>query len=274
MAATSTTINIAKISQYLVANDILKGSLFGQKLNPDWDIDLYMERKAIEWAYGQSATYEDIYKTTQYVYWLTYKTAKAQRILDTVTGGELAPVQSPDDCCIDLYPIHITQADFEADGVSYDNSDIVGDNIMIFVNQVSQTWWFAGGANPGFVYTPTGIRITIPGFDASTYDYDVIIEKLGNADATPSDNPNVVNYNLTANDTLIENVTATLDGQLITIAIIPNGFTYYFDTNFLFGDTPPLQTPYADNTLQIFTFQYIAAANKMLCVTQALNIPI
>jgi hypothetical protein len=275
MAATTTTINTAKISQFMVSNDIAKGSLFGQKLNPYWDIDLYMERKALEWADDQNADYEDIYAVTQYVWWLCYKTAKAQYILNSGTGGEVAPVQSPDDCCIDLYPIHITQADFEADGVSYVNSDIVGDNIMIFVNQVSQTWWFSSGNNTGFVYTPTGIRITIPDFDANTYDYDIIIEKLGNADATPTDNPNVVNYNLTANDTLIENVNATTDGQLITFAIIPNGYTYTWDTMFVFSDNLPAQpASIAADTIQLYTFQYIAAANKLIINSESLNIPI
>jgi hypothetical protein len=274
MAATSTTLSAAKISQYLVGADILRGSLFGQKLNSDWDVDLYMERAALNWANSQSSTYDGIYEVTQYVYWLLYKTNKAIYILNNNTGGAIAPVQSPDDCCIDLYPIHITQADFEDDGVSYNNSDIVGDNIMIFVNQVSQTWWFAGGANPGFVYTSTGIRITIPGFDATQYEYDIIIEKLGSADATPSDTPNVTNYNLTANDTLIENINATTDGQLITITVIPNGFTYSFDTMYIAGDDPTLQTSTNVNTIQVFQFQYIAAANKLLLIGISVNVPI
>jgi hypothetical protein len=275
MPSTTTTTNTAKVSQYLAAVDIMKGGLFGSKINENWDVDLYMERKAVEWAYDQSATYENIYETTQYLYWLCYKTNRAQYIINSNTGGELAPVQSPDDCCIDLYPIHITQDDFEDDGVSYNNSDIVGDNIMIFVNQVSQTWWFSGGSNPGFVYTSTGIRITIPGFDATLYEYDIVIEKLGSADASPSDTPNVVNYNLTENDTPIEGVNATIDGQIITITVQPNGFTYNFDSNyFIAGDQPALQTPTNENTINIFNFQYIAAANKLLLIGTSLNIPV
>jgi hypothetical protein len=266
MPTTATTIDLAKISQYKVGNDIQKGSLFGQKLDPKWDITLYLERKALE-----SASYEDIFDVTQYVYWLTYKPNQALAILNAGGGGEIAPVTPDSECCVDLYPIHITQADFEDDGVSYNNADIVGDNIMIFVNQVSQTWWFAGN---GFVYTPTGIRITIPGFDASQYDYDIIIEKLGSADATPSDTPNVINYNLTADDTLIENVNATTDGQVITITVIPNGFTYNFDTMFIAGDQPTLQTSTDENTIQVFNFQYIAAANKLLLTGLSANVPI
>jgi hypothetical protein len=266
MPTTSSTINIAKVSQYLSAVDIMKGGLFGSKINENWDVDLYMERKAVEWASGQSATYENIYETTQYLYWLCYKTNKAQYIINSNTGGELAPVQSPDDCCIDLYPIYISASDLDEEG-NYNNSDIVGDNVILFFNDNDEKWHRASA--DWFLFTPTGIRIT------AAYDetYTWVIQKLGNADATPTDNPNVVNYNLEADDTLIANVNATTDGQSITISIIPNGFTYYFDTNFLFGDTPPLQTPHDDGTMQIFTFQYIAAINKMLCVTQAINIP-
>ncbi len=270
MPTTTDTISLAKISQYLVGNDIAKGSLFGKKLNQYWDVVLYMERMAIQWAASQSSTYEDIYKNTAYVYWLCYKTIRAQYILNTGGGGSLAPVTSPDDCCIDLFPIKITQADFEADGVSYNNPDIVGKNLTIFVNEVSQQFWYAP---TGFVYTPDGIRVTIPGFDANTYEYTILIDQLGNSEGTVT-TPTVVNYNLTADNTLIENIlTVTADGQKVIVAIVPNGFTYSFDTLFAFGDTPPLQTPNAANTLQIFTFEYFAAISKLVCTAQSLNIP-
>jgi len=45
-------INIAKISQYLAAQDVAKGSLFGNRITPDTPKILYMERKAVEWLYN------------------------------------------------------------------------------------------------------------------------------------------------------------------------------------------------------------------------------
>lgn len=45
-------IKIAKISQYLSLNDVGKGSLFGQRLDPELPQKLYMERTAVEWEYN------------------------------------------------------------------------------------------------------------------------------------------------------------------------------------------------------------------------------
>ncbi len=271
MPTTATTIETAEISQYLVSNDIAKGSLFGQKLNPSWDIILYMERKALEWAYNQSATYSNIYQTTAYVYWLLYKKLKAEYILNTGGGGSIAAVTSPDDCCISPFPIKITSADFEADGVSYNNPLIVGQNLTIFVNEVSQQWWYAP---TGFVYTPTGIRITIPDFDANTYEYTILADRLGDASVEVAD-ASVVNYNLTANATPITNITLTTDGQRVVVAIVPNGYTYVWGSGFAFSDNWPEQpNAIGANTIQIYTFEYFAAANTLICVGQSLNVPI
>lgn len=267
MPTTAEVIQIAKISQYLASNDIAKGSLFGARIDPMLDIILYLERTAVEWAYNQNPNYEGIYETTQYLYWLCGKYKfKAQYILANGSGGTIAPVVPMDDCCLTIYPIYITAADLDENG-NYINSQIVGDNVIVFFNDNDEKWHRAGG--DWFEYTENGIRIT------AAYDetYTWIIQKLGTSDSQPIDTPSVVNYNLTENDTLIENIVLSEEGQLITIAIIPNEFTYNWDTNFIFGDTPPIQTPNGANTLQLFTFQYIAAANKLLCVGQSLNIP-
>ena len=266
MPTTSNTISLQKISQYIVGNDIAKGSLFGKKLNQYWDIVLYMERKSLEWAYSQSSTYEDIYQATQYNYWLCYKPNKAAYILANGSGGTIAPVVPIDDCCLSIYPIRITAADLDEDG-NYVNSQIVGDNVIVFANDNNQKWWAAG---EGFEYTVTGIQITME-YDET---YSWIIQKLGTSDSQPANTPNIYNYNLIANATPIVNVTATEDGQLIIIAIKPNGFTYVWGSAFAFNDNWPEQPgAIGTNTIQLYTFAYSAAIGKLICVNQAINTP-
>ena len=49
-------ITIAKISQYLASADIADGALFGQRTNPMLSIQLYVERKAVEFRYNNEVT--------------------------------------------------------------------------------------------------------------------------------------------------------------------------------------------------------------------------
>lgn len=264
MPTTANTVSLEKISQYTVGNDIARGSLFGPKLNQFWDVILYMERKSLEWALSQSSTYEDIYAATQYNYWLTYKTNKAAYILANGAGGTIAPVVPIDDCCLSIYPIRITAADLDEDG-NYVNSQIVGDNVIVFANDNNQKWWAAG---EGFEYNINGIQITME-YDET---YSWIIQKLGTSDSSAANTPNVYNYDLTEDATLIENVPATVDGQIVIIAIKPNGFTYTWDTFFSFNDNWPEQPgAIGANTLQSYSFYYSAAINKLICYTQGIN---
>lgn len=265
MPTVSEIIEIAQVSQYLSANAIRRGGLYSSGIDKRLPRLLYMVRKTVELRYEQDSSDDTLPKTSSYLYALCGKfSLEAQRLLNIGGGGSVSPI-TPSTTDDDIYPIRITADDLDEDG-NYNNPSIVGDNLIVFANDVNQKWWVAG---EGFEYTTTGIRITM------AYDetYAWIIEKLGTGTSTTVAVPSVTDYNLTENDTLIENIAATTEGQLITIAIVPNGFTYTFDTNFLFGDTPPLQTPYADGTLQIFTFQYISAAGGLLCISQALNIP-
>lgn len=259
-------IDIAKLSQPLAANYIRKRGLYGGGIDRKLPRLLYMVRKTVEHRFDQEPDDDTLPHTSNYLYALCAPfNLEAQRILNIGGGGSISPVTpgSGDD---EIYPIRITAVDNLDEDGNYDNPSIVGDNLIVFANENNQKWWVAG---EGFEYTATGIRITME-YDET---YTWIIEKLGTGTSTTNPVPTVTDYNLTENDTLIENIAATTEGQLITIAIIPNGFTYSFDTIFLFGDTPPLQTPFGVDTLQIFTFQYISAANKLLCISQALNIP-
>lgn len=69
-------------------------------------------------------------------------------------------------------PIKITQADFST-ATAYNNATIVGASLAIFLNEINRYLqpdeWEA---------TPTGINILIPGFDATAYEYLIVIYPL------------------------------------------------------------------------------------------------
>lgn len=87
-------INIAKISQYLSAQDAAKGSLFGQRLIPDTSKILYMERKAVEWLYDLDSTDDTLTLTSNYLYSLCRGyNLKASRISGGGgSGGTISPI--------------------------------------------------------------------------------------------------------------------------------------------------------------------------------------
>lgn len=96
-----------------------------------------------------------------YLYWMCGVFAlEAQQILNIQQGG--GQVSSATNQAV--YPFIITASDFEPDGVSYNNPNIVGDRLMIYVNHYNQTWY--SDTDGAFVYTGTGIKITLPGFNA------------------------------------------------------------------------------------------------------------
>jgi hypothetical protein len=83
------------------------------------------------------------------------------------------------------------------------------------------------------------------------------------------------NYSLDADDFVVPNIDPSYDGQVVTIAIKPNGFTYSWDTGFKFSDNYPEQPGATGvDTLQVYEFTYFIAANKFVCTDQSLNVDI
>ena len=168
------TIEIAKVSQYLTGNNIAKGSLFGKKLNPLAAMIIYMERKALEWLYDLDSADTTLQGTANYVYALLQNGAQAQKIIAAGSGGTVITPVSPDSGSSSIFPIYITESDFEADGVSYDNANIVGKTLLIFINEIPK--YLIPGVD--FTYTVTGVTITMAGFDANTNTYNLVIENV------------------------------------------------------------------------------------------------
>ena len=115
---------------------------------------------------------QSLIDTSNYLYSLCGKYSSFARNL-IASGGTVAPVTPTGGS--NIYPLYITSANFESDGISYNNANIVGDTLMIFVNEYSQQWFISGGNS--FIYTATGIQVTLPGFDANTFDYSIVIQK-------------------------------------------------------------------------------------------------
>lgn len=88
----SDIIAVAKISQYLAENDVLKGSLFGARVAPDTGRILYCERKAVEWCYNLDSADDTLTLTTNYLYSLCRGyNLRAQRIYASSGGGSVSP---------------------------------------------------------------------------------------------------------------------------------------------------------------------------------------
>lgn len=97
-----------------------------------------------------------------YLYWMCGVFAlQAQDILNIQQGGGQVNGSIDNNT---IYPFIITAADFEPDGVTYNNPNIVGDRLMIYVNYYNQVWY--NDTSGAFIYTGTGIKITLPGFNA------------------------------------------------------------------------------------------------------------
>jgi hypothetical protein len=95
---------------------------------------------------------------------------QAQNIINVGGGGSVSPVAPTST----VFPLYITSADF-TDATHYDNPDIVGYTLSIFINEWTQQWLVAPAA---FSYTATGINITLLGFDSTQLDYTILIQKI------------------------------------------------------------------------------------------------
>lgn len=172
-------IDRGNVSIYLAANNNAKGSLFGARMSsPVSPLTIAMVTQALDWGNdGGAQTAEDLRQMANYLVWLCGQYGReADAILSGSGGGTVVP--GGGGTASSVYPIYITSADFEADGTSYNNANIVGDNLIIFVNEYVQQWLAASGTT--FAYTATGIQILIPGFDANTQSWSIVIQKFNN----------------------------------------------------------------------------------------------
>jgi hypothetical protein len=167
-------ISIAKVSGYLVADSIAKGALFGERLDPKWNLRLYLERKAVEWLYNLDDDHEDLAATANYLYALCggYGRRAAVVVAAGGSGTVILPTTVDDASPGDfVYLIPITGADF-ASATDYHDARLVGEEVQVFWNEANRYL-----TSSEFSYTATGIRIVddatgIEGFNATTTHAD------------------------------------------------------------------------------------------------------
>lgn len=179
MPTTAEILTLAPASSYLAANAIAKGQLFPRnKMNPILPQQIYAAYFILNKIYTLDPAYPGLDACAQYLWELMGRWGVAAQ---GITGGG-GSIPSPTPSNQGIYPFVITSADFEDDGVSYDNPNIVGDNIMLFINEFSQQWLVAGAGY--FNFTATGFQIiTTVGsplefFNANTQSYTIIIEQV------------------------------------------------------------------------------------------------
>jgi hypothetical protein len=179
-------IDIAKVSQYMVANDQQRRGLLSGGTDPRWSRMLYVERGSVEWMYGLDSTHTTLEKTAYYLYSLCGKWAllaqAAMRAAGVVPGGGTTSdgsVINPETgsaVAFDFeYLIPIKGTDFSTTNLPtsglrtrYDDTRITGHSLQVFWNEVNR--YLEWGSEIG--YTDTGIEILIDGFDAATTHSD------------------------------------------------------------------------------------------------------
>jgi hypothetical protein len=173
MSTIANTIELAKVTSVLASQLIAKGRLFGRSIIDErFPKMITTERIIIEKVYAADPSYDGLQTASDYLYDLCGRfISEAQSIVDGGGGGSVAGVTPGGS---NIYPFIITGADFEADGITYNNSEIVGDNLMLFVTGYNQEWQFAPTF---FSYTATGIVITAPSFDANNFG-NIIVQKI------------------------------------------------------------------------------------------------
>lgn len=174
MPTVSNIIIWAQTSQYLTTVDIARSGLFGGGIDVNLPRKIYCIRKNIEWLYDLDPTNTTLIATSNYLYALLGKYGlEAQNISGS---GSISPVAPVTPIIPTIYPFMIKSSDLQPDGVSYDNPLIIGDTLALFINEYGQQWYVADATQ--FVYTATGFRITLPGFDGILNDYHIMIDKL------------------------------------------------------------------------------------------------
>jgi hypothetical protein len=171
-------LDIARVSQYMVANDQQRRGLLSGGTDPRWSRMLYVEKGSLEWILGLSPSHATVEKTAYYVYALCGKWAllaqAAMRAAGVVPGGGTTSdgsVINPETgsaVAFDFeYLIPIKGTDF-ATATTYNDTRIVGHSLQVFWNEVNR--YLEWGSEIG--YTDTGIEILIDGFDAATTHSD------------------------------------------------------------------------------------------------------
>lgn len=165
MPTNSVILANAPIACVLAGNDIAKGSLFGQRIDPLLAQKIYATYFVIKKIYDLDPDYDNMTEYCQYLWELTGK--YGIRAYGYTGGGQVAPPTFGQG-----YPIYITSADFTT-ATLYPNTHIFGTNVIIYLNEINRYLI----PLTEFIVDSTGVTITLGGFDATADTYNLVIEK-------------------------------------------------------------------------------------------------
>lgn len=173
MPSTATILQYAPYACVLASNAAQKGNLFnGGAVDPTLPQKIYSVYVIAKKIYDIDPTYAGL----DYVVSRLWELMRGYGLASQAGaggGGSVAPATP----ISDIFPFIITSSAFQSDGISYNNPDIVGVALTIFINEVSQSWMTASPLT--FQYTLVGIQVLVPGFDANLYDYTIMLQRLG-----------------------------------------------------------------------------------------------
>lgn len=168
MPTNSQILDLAQGASYLAANAIDKGQLFPRnKLNPLLPRQIYAVWFILNKIHTLDPTNSALTSCCNYLWELMGKWGIAAQGLSGSGGNVPVPAGTQQ------YPIYITQANFTT-ATLYPNTNIFGTNIIIYLNEINRYLI----PNTEFTVAAAGVTITLGGFDATLFTYNLVIEKV------------------------------------------------------------------------------------------------
>ena len=168
MPTNSEILTLAPGASYLAANAIAKGQLFPRnKLNPLIPQQIYALYFILNKIHTLDPTNSALTPCCNYLWEIMGKWGIAAQGLSGSGGNVPSPTSSQQ------YPIYITEADFTS-ATLYPNTNLLGTNIVVYINELNQYVF----NTVGFTVDATGLTMLVPGFDATTFTYNIVIEKV------------------------------------------------------------------------------------------------
>jgi hypothetical protein len=164
------TITVGDISTELALNYNSKQSLFNGVIAPISPIRIAMVTDALRWGNeaGQDAT--NLRGLANYLIWLCGAFGLEARAKLGLGGGNV--ISGSGQAGTTIFPIVVTAANFEVDGITLNDPRIVGVNLFIVPKNFVQEQLFAP---TWFTYTATGI-VLANGLNANDFE-SITIEK-------------------------------------------------------------------------------------------------
>lgn len=174
MPSIADTIEIAELSLSMARVDVDKSSFRGPVLDYLLPMKIMILKKGVKWAYEQSATYENLGETANFLYAMLDKygilATNAINLSSPVDGGPVIEIVGE----VSDFPIYITQDAFTT-ATFYPDTRLYGNSLRIHFNQLNR--FLSDGE---YTVDATGLTVTLAGFDATDPEnlYEITIWKI------------------------------------------------------------------------------------------------